>query len=79
MRQHNVSESTELHNLVSLLNFIFFDSNQDPDSCFLNKDGHIVCLANGEVLDHSFSDEQFTYTNLCISVCSNASELLRVS
>ena len=75
VRQHNTSESTELRNLVGLLNFIYFDSNKD---CFSNKDAHIVCLANGEVLDHSFSDEQFTYTNPRISTCSNASRLVHV-
>ena len=78
VRQYNVGESTELHNLVSLSNFIFFDSNQDPNGCFSNEGGHVACLANGEVLVHSFSDDQFIYTNLRISVCSNASELLRV-
>ena len=67
VRQYNVSESTELYNLASLSNFVFFDSNQDPNGCFSNEDGNVVRLESGEVLDHSFSDEQFIFHNPQIS------------
>ena len=79
VRQHNVGERVKLINLVSLSNLVFFDFDQDPiDRCFSNEDGHVVCLENGEVLDHSFSDEQFTFKEPRISACSSASRLLHV-
>ena len=69
----NAGERIELINLASLSNFVFF---QDSNNCFSNEDGHIVCLESGEVLDHSFSDEQFTYTDPHIPACISASQLL---
>ena len=44
MRSHYVNESIELYNLASLSKFVFFDSDQDPNGCFLNEDGHVVSL-----------------------------------
>ena len=75
MRQQKINsgENTALYNLASLSNFVFFDSNQDPNSCFSNEGGHIVCLENEKVFDHSFSDEQFNFRNPHIRACSNAS------
>ena len=79
VRQHNSGESIELYNFASLSNFVFFDSDQDPaDRCFSDEDGHIVCLENGEVLDHSFSGELFTLYLPRISACSSASQLFHV-
>lgn len=76
VRQHSVNESTELYNLASLSNFVFFDSNQN--SCFLNEGDHVIWLENGEVLDHTLSDEQFTFHNPHISTCSSISQLSHV-
>lgn len=79
VRQHNVGESIELINLASLSDFVFFDSNQDPvNRCFPDEDGHIICLENGEVLDHSISGEHFIPYLPHISECSNASRLFHV-
>ena len=79
VRQHNSGESVKLFNLVSLSNFVFFDSNRDPfDGCFPDEDGHIVCLENGEILDHSFSGEAFILYHLHIGACSNGSQLSHV-
>ena len=63
---------------MSLSNFVFFDSNQDPNSYFSNEGGHVVYLENEKVFDHSSSDEQFTFCNSHIRACLNASQLFRV-
>ena len=79
LKQHKVGERVELIDSASLSNFIFFDFNPNPtDRCFSNEAGHVVCLENGEVLDHGFSDEQFVFKELRISACSSVSRLLRV-
>ena len=79
LKQHNVGERVELIDFASLSNFVFFDFNPNStDHCFSNEAGHVVCLENGEVLDHSFSDEQFVFKELHISECSSVSRLLRV-
>ena len=78
VRQQNNGENTALYNLASLLNFVFFDSNQDPNSCFSNEGGHVVYLENGKVFDYSFLDEQFTFHNPHIRACLNGSQLFRV-
>ena len=63
----------------SLSNFVFFDANRDPVvDCFGTEDGHVVCLENGEVLDHSFAGEQFNFYPPYISTCSNVSRLLHL-
>ena len=67
----------ELLDPASLSNFVFFDANRDPvDDCFGTEDGHVVCLESGEVLDHSFAGEQFTFHLPRISTCSSVSRLL---
>ena len=64
---------------ASLSNFVFFDASRGPvDDCFGTEDGHVVCLENGEVLDHSFAGEQFTFYSPHISTCSSVSRLLHV-
>ena len=79
LKQHNVGERVELIDSASLSNFVFFDFNPNPaDRCFSNEAGHVVCLENGEVLDHGFSDERFVFKELHISACSSVSRLLRV-
>ena len=79
VRQHNVGEKVKLFNLASLSNFVFLHSDQDPvHRCFPDEDGHIICLENGEVLDHSFSGEHFIPYLPHISECSNASRLFHV-
>ena len=46
-----------------------FDSDRDPDPIIAAFRTKMVTLSvwrmRGEVQDHSLSDEQFTYTNLC--------------
>ena len=79
VRQHNTGESIQLINLGSLSDFVFFDFHQDPvKRCFPDEDGHIICLENGEVLDHSFSGGNFVFYPPHISECSNASRLFHV-
>ena len=79
VKQHNVGERIGLINLASLSDFVFFDFHQNSvDRCFSDEGGHIVCLENGEVLDHSFSGERFTPYHPHISECSNASRLFHV-
>lgn len=79
LKQHNVGERVKLINFTSLSNFVYFDFNPNHvDHCFSNEAGHVVCLENGEVLDHGFSDERFVFKELHISACSSVSRLLRV-
>ena len=79
VRQHKGGERIGPINLASLSDFVFFDFHRDPvDRCFSDEGGHIVCLENGDVLDHSFSGEDFTHYHPHISECSNASRLFHV-
>ena len=79
VRRHNTGESIRLINLGSLSDLVFFDFHRDPvKRCFPDEGGHIVCLENGEVLDHSFSGENFVFYLPHISECSNTSRLFHV-
>ena len=75
VRQQNSGENMALSKLVD---FAFFDSNQDPNSYFSNEGGHVICLENGKVFDHSVSDVQSTFRNPHIRACLNGSQLFRV-
>ena len=58
--QQNTFVTSPLNDITSLSNFLFFGQRKQ-DNCFYNEGNHVLCMNNGDFLDHSLFDERISH------------------